>query len=480
MKTQPTTPQPRALPCTLRETLTAALLPALLLLFTVHSGQAGSATWNLNPTSGDWNTAANWTPATVPNAVNDTATFGTSNTTNVTLSALTTLDGITFDPGASGFTIDGARQTVKIMGAGVTNNSGVTQNFASAYNLSFNGSATAGDLTSYLLTGLYANFYDQSSAGSATITVAGVGYLYFRSTSTAANATLIANSGQLFFLDSATAGNATLIADGGSIEITDSSTGGTARVILHDQMFLLFDAHDAPGVTIGSLEGSGYVYIGGSAAPWNLTVGSNNLSTTFSGTISNPYFVGGFSKIGTGTLILSNANNYSGGTLVSSGALLVTNTSGSGTGTGPVHVDAGTLGGTGGISGPVTVGSGTSGAFLAPGTTSKVGTLFITNTLTFKSHSTYRVKLNSNAVKIDKVVALGVNIYNRALIALEDHGSAVLTPGTIITLISNTSATPIAGTFKNLPDGGTITVGSNTFQANYEGGDGNDLTLTVQ
>ncbi len=31
----------------------------------------------------------------------------------------------------------------------------------------------------------------------------------------------------------------------------------------------------------------------------------------------------------------------------------------------------------------------------------------------------------------------------------------------------------------NLPDGGSITVGNNTFQASYEGGDGNDLTLTV-
>ena len=31
----------------------------------------------------------------------------------------------------------------------------------------------------------------------------------------------------------------------------------------------------------------------------------------------------------------------------------------------------------------------------------------------------------------------------------------------------------------NLPDGATITSGNNTFQANYEGGNGNDLTLTV-
>ncbi len=86
-------------------TFIAGLLPALVLLFSLQPAYAGSATWNLNPTSGDWNTAANWTPATVPNAATDTATFATSNTTNVTQSAFTTLDGITFAPGASAFTI---------------------------------------------------------------------------------------------------------------------------------------------------------------------------------------------------------------------------------------------------------------------------------------------------------------------------------------------------------------------------------------
>ena len=39
---------------------------------------ADSATWNLNPTSGDWNTANNWTPATVPNGRDDVASFSTS------------------------------------------------------------------------------------------------------------------------------------------------------------------------------------------------------------------------------------------------------------------------------------------------------------------------------------------------------------------------------------------------------------------
>jgi fibronectin-binding autotransporter adhesin len=51
--------------------------------------------------------------------------------------------------------------------------------------------------------------------------------------------------------------------------------------------------------------------------------------------------------------------------------------------------------------------------------------------------------------------------------------------GAVFTVIQNTSTDAIAGTFSNLPDGSMITVGSNTFQADYEGGDGNDLTLTV-
>ena len=57
---------------------------------------------------------------------------------------------------------------------------------------------------------------------------------------------------------------------------------------------------------------------------------------------------------------------------------------------------------------------------------------------------------------------------------------SALPAGPAFTAIGNTAGgQPDHGTFVNLADGSTITVGSNTFQANYEGGDGNDLTLTV-
>jgi hypothetical protein len=77
------------------------------------------------------------------------------------------------------------------------------------------------------------------------------------------------------------------------------------------------------------------------------------------------------------------------------------------------------------------------------------------------------------------VIAPGVTINSGAQISIDDLGTFALTAGTVFTVINNTAATPIAWTFSNLADNSTLTVGGNTYQASYEGGDGNDLTLTV-
>jgi hypothetical protein len=91
---------------------------------------------------------------------------------------------------------------------------------------------------------------------------------------------------------------------------------------------------------------------------------------------------------------------------------------------------------------------------------------------------TYLWRVKTNSAKADKLVANGVLIFTGSFSGVA-IGHATLPPGTVFTVIDNTSADPIDGTFGNLPDGGTIRIGNNTFQANYEGGDGNDLTLTV-
>jgi hypothetical protein len=216
------------------------LFPAVCVfscLIAAHSF-AGSATWNLNPTSGDWNTATNWTPATVPNSRNDTATFDRSDITDVTVSNYTTVNNIVFNPAASALTITvGPIYTLTFEGVGIVNNSGIPQTFVSPStypikSIFFYNQATAGSNTFFdnLADGIgqgNVNFYNYSTAGTATFTNHGLngslgGSTFFWDHSSAAGGTFINTGapagmvgGNTIFFDHSTAGNATIICNGG-------------------------------------------------------------------------------------------------------------------------------------------------------------------------------------------------------------------------------------------------------------------------
>ena len=146
-----------------------------------------------------------------------------------------------------------------------------------------------------------------------------------------------------------------------------------------------------------------------------------------------------------------------------------------------MEVNAGNLGGKGIIAGAVTVGTGSgAGAFLAPGAGArKTNTLTIQDTLTIKGDGTYSYRVKTKRAEADQVIANGVTIESGAQFSFKQLGNKQLTAGTVFSVLDNTSANPIAGTFANLPDDSTFAVGNNTYQADYQGGDGNDLTLTV-
>jgi len=212
-------------------------------------------------------------------------------------------------------------------------------------------------------------------------------------------------------------------------------------------------------------------------------VGSDNLSTGFSGVIQDGdslYHVGiggSLTKIGTGTFNVTGSNTYTGGTTLRSGTLLVNNSIGSGTGTGAVQVTGGTLGGTGTIAGAVTVGTGSDGgALISPG--HSLGILTIQNSLTLNSDAIYRFELNSATAVADKIVANGVTL-NGAAFLFTDLGGGKLALGTTFVVIDNTSDAAISGAFSNLADNSIFSNNRNTYEVSYEGGTGNDLTLTV-
>ena len=513
----------------------SAVLSLLSSAATVCASPHPQSTWSTNPADGNWDTATNWVPARVPSDINDFAVFATSTITDVT-TGFANPHSITFNPGASAFTLNG--QFV-LNDGGVVNNSGVMQTFTG--NIGFTKHANAGNnLVTYHITG-GGGFGDNSNAGSAifindtSLTFSGTprsgspasagsstiinngtlrfkkadggtatiynngatsvggaaGYLRFASTGADA-CTVICGGGAVFGakgslveFKKASAGSSTFIINGGpgngagaTVRFTERCQGDTVRVEVFDNGNFDISPRGTLSLGIGSLEGTGLVYLGSN----HLDIGSNNLSTAFSGEISDRGGVGGsLSKSGTGTLTLASANTYTGATAVNAGSLLVNNPSGSGTGTGAVAANAGVLGGDGTIAGAVTIGTGSgSGAFLAPGAaSSQIGTLTIQGSLAFNADGVCQVELNSSTAQADEVIGNGIVISAGAQFNLADLGGGTLPIGTTLTAISNTAATPIAGAFSNLADGATITLGANHLQASYSGGDGNDLTLTV-
>lgn len=394
------------------------------------------------------------------------ATFITNGATaNLGFGGSTNFFG-TSSAGNGTFTTNGG--TVNGAFGGQTNLSNAST--AGTAHFTTNGGTAAGAL------GGETNLNISASGGGATFisnggTVSGArgGTTSFAGTSTSASATLIANGGL--------SGGA-----GGQIAFSNDSAGGTSQIELFGNGNLDISFHNAPGVSVGSIEGGGNVFLGGN----NLTVGTNNRFTTFSGVIQDGGNASGgtggsLTKTGFGVLTLSGANTYTGGTTVTGGTLLVNNSSGSGTGTSAVQVSTGTLGGTGTIAGAVTVGTGSGrGAFISPGISPgfNTATLAIQTSLTLNSDATYNFELNSTNGITDKIVANGVAI-NGAAFSFTDGGSSKLALGRTFVILDNTSASSTNGIFNNLADNSIFTNNGNAYQVSYEGGDGNDLTLTV-
>ena len=138
--------------------------------------------------------------------------------------------------------------------------------------------------------------YSGILSGSGALMKVGTGSLIMTAANTYTGATII-NGGTVTLTNARALQNSTLDTSGGGILQFGSLTSGT----------------------LGGLTGSGaLVLTNSSAAALALSVGNNNSNTTFSGWLNGS---GSLTKIGSGSITLTNSNTYTGGTAIYGGVL---------------------------------------------------------------------------------------------------------------------------------------------------------------
>ncbi len=227
-------------------------------------------------------------------------------------------------------------------------------------------------------------------------------------------------------------------------------------------------------VTLGSnltLDGGAAAFSGATTltgGSWTVTVNAGASAVLAavgqSGTGSK-----GLTKAGAGTLTLTAANTYTAMTTVAAGTLVLDVSVAGQVTVGP----KGTLV-SAGSTGNLTV---QSRGTLDPGSNGATGILS-TGNLIFNPGGVFNVALDGTAAGAgyDQVSAGGrVNVTGAHLNLTLGYTAQV---GDTYTLVNNTQTGAVIGTFAGLPQNATLVVGGETFQINYKGGDGNDVTLT--
>ncbi|MGN6369692.1 MAG: PKD domain-containing protein, partial [Phycisphaerae bacterium] len=294
-------------------------------------------------------------------------------------------------------------------------------------------------------------------SGAHSLTKSGAGTMTLAGTNTYSTGTTLV-SGQLNLNNAAALGTGTFTVNGGVI---DNTSGGTLTV------------------TNAQTWAASFTFLGTNNL--NMTTGAITLTASTTVTVAAGALAiasvisGGFAlnKAGSGTETLSAANTYTGGTTVSAGLLYINNATGSGTGTGAVVVNGGTLGGTGTISGSVTTNS---GATLGPGVAGP--SAFATGALTVASGGTFDIDINTSTAGTgyDQLNVTGsVNLTGSTL---HLNGTRPHNAGDTITLISNDSTDAIIGTFTGLAEGAVVSLNGVKYTLSYVGGTGNDVVLT--
>jgi autotransporter-associated beta strand protein len=304
--------------------------------------------------------------------------------------------------------------------------------------------------------------------GAGTLTLSGTNS-YTGATSVTAGTLAVAAGGSLLS-DISVAGGATFanagtvagaVTNGGALTSTGIlnaglTNSGTAQVsgqingtVRNDGDLLLTGTVTG----IGTLVNDGLADLGGTAFTiaslsgtstsatlrnGQLTVGSDNGSTIYAGTITDGAGTTSLTKTGSGTLTLSGASSYTGATTVGTGALNVT-----GSLTSAVTVSNGAL-----LTGTGTIGSlaVANGATVAPSAGGSIGVLTVAGNVTFAAGSTYQLA-TTPAGQSDRITASGTATIAGGTVRVL-AGGTTYSPSTSYTILSASGG--VTGTFANV------------------------------
>lgn len=278
----------------------------------------------------------------------------------------------------------------------------------------------------------------------------------------AVNGMKVFAGGQYSIRDDAANGTFGILPDT-TLELNGSGPDGTGAFTLYDQSGTATTG-TGPRTTF-----SNNIRLATDSVVTSVNGTATNRRTTlvFGGIVSGP---GRLIKEGSGLLALPSENTYTGGTTVTAGTLIVTNTAGSATGTGPVQTAAGTtLAGTGSIAGPLTV-----GGTIAPGTSPGKLTA---SSVTLTSGSVFSVEVGGPdgggtpvaGTNYDQLVLTGsgTSLSINSGAQLQVIELANLVPGQSFTIVDNSAGGNVSGQFPSMITGSK----GGLYQVSYAAGD---------
>jgi len=403
---------------------TASVAAVMMVLAT--SAVAADGMWT-GAASQYWENSANWQGGVVP-GTNDTASFqnGRSNVVISTGGSNLYIGALNF-LGSQIFTIENLGNShVYLSEAGITTGSGgsnpIIQNRGS-WTFTDNASAAGAAIINsvgWAVPGGGLFFAGSSTAADATITNTADGLISFRNFAKAGNARIF-NEGELRFYSASSADNATITTKaGGRTFFFNNTQGGTARLITEGGGIVNISVLDTvASLTVGAIEGAGAYHLGSRTLIVNSAT-TDEVSGVISGTS------GSLTKRGTGTLILSGQNTYTGTTTVEGGSLIVNGSTASSAET--IVSAGGTLGGAGTV-GALSVQGGT----VAPGHNG-IGTLSVQGNVQFGPGSVFQVQVTP-AGQNDKLAATGSATLNGGTVAVQAQ-SGTYAPSTTYTILT--------------------------------------------